>query len=171
MAISKEDVLKYFADMRSHYAAYHNHKETSAWAAVAIYLVIVIQIVGTVTANANGLERFVGSVAIFLLWASVSIYTSTQFRLRKDAAGYVAACQALSVEYLSSELEQIDEVLFRLIESPDAGHHSPHVLPKIILDKAEQLKSVGQTMRHRLENTMYFLSAIGLAGVGIVIFR
>src|SRR5712691_8413127 len=101
MARTKADVLKYLADTRAHYAAYHNHKEVSAWAGVVIYVVFAAQI-----AFARD-ELFNTQAIVYVAWTlrvvlflAILGYLRVQFRLRYEAANYVAALLYLSAEYL-----------------------------------------------------------------------
>jgi hypothetical protein len=173
MPILKADALKYFQDVRAHFAAYHNHKETSAWAAVAVYLAITLQIAGGATSPAAVEERIARSLTVGLLAIAMAIYVSFQLARRKNAADYVAASLAIIIEYLPIVDGPIpNEDAFRLVPSTDYDHQSPHVLPKIILEKANELKDKGQATLKNLERTMYFsVSAVTLVAMALIWFK
>jgi len=162
MPRTKAEILKYLADTRSHYAAYHNHKEVSAWAGVVLYVVFAVQV-----AFARD-EMFKSkpivyaacllSVVFFLI---ILAYLKTQFRLRRDAANYVAALLYLGVEYLGKDdatlkKEEKDEDMRWILEAKhDVGHHSEQVLPKLVLTKALEMDDVGHGDRKKLEAAAY----------------
>lgn len=168
----KEDVLKYFSDLRSHYAAYHNHKETSGWVAAALYLGGILQLAGTMSTNALPIERGVRCSVILLLAWLAYIYITTQLTMRKDAANYVAACLFLSLEYLFVDQKDINQELFKTGEQPNSQSHSPLVLPKIIKTKVEEYANVGQETRTYLENAIYYsLTILTVVALVAVAFR
>ncbi len=171
MELKKDNVLKYFSDLRAHYAAYHNHKETSAWVASALYLGGILQLAGSMATNALLVERVVrGSIILLLAFLGYK-YISTQFKMRRDAANYVAACLVLSLEYLSIDENEIKGEWFKTEEQGNSESHSPLVLPKIILEKVRVYATAGQQTRTYLENSVIYsltiLTVVALLAVAI----
>jgi uncharacterized protein (TIGR02246 family) len=153
MPLIKAEVLKYLSDMRADYSAYHNHKEVSAWAGVALYVIIISQLFfAKDDLLREPLILMAASVLLALLFVATIIYLKTQFYLRREAANYNGACIALSAEVLTKADEDIkeDDYLLESKVKDDAGHHSPHILPKLITKKADELRTVGQKLQNRL---------------------
>jgi hypothetical protein len=162
MAIKKEDVLKYLSDTRSHYLQYHNHKEASAWAAAALYILFLIQISTAIKEKLSCDLVYLVMGFIVVIGVAVFIYLQAQFSMRRNAANYIAACFALIVEYLHKEDIDIgkDGDVFKLEETTDNNHHSPHILPKVILTKARHFDTIGHGTRKRLEWSIYIVLII-----------
>jgi hypothetical protein len=162
MNIRKSDVLKYLSDTRSHYGQYHNHKEASAWAAAALYILFSIQISSSINHELPCLQchRVAVLFLIVALATAVIFYLKAQFRMRRNAANYIAACFALSAEYLVKEEAQITAEAFALVETTDKQHHSPHILPKAILDKAAHFEKIGHGTRKLLETAIYVVISV-----------
>src|SRR5207249_12057404 len=100
MPDSRSEILDLLGGIQSLYGNYHNHKETSAWAAVALYAVVLSQVANAI---ARGLlpsyrQRAWAAVAVTVLSTLVCVYLFGQFRLRKRAADFVAACIHLGAE-------------------------------------------------------------------------
>lgn len=167
MPPSKADLLKYLADTRAHYAAYHNHKEVSAWAGVVLYVVFAVQVAfardDMLRSDAFVIAAWVLSMIFFL---SILIYLHTQLRLRHEASNYVAALLCLGAEYLCKDSTEIKEEVWVVEPKPDAGHHSPQILPKEVLHKALEMDRVGHGGRRKLEAAAYVIVVVSfLSGV------
>lgn len=161
MPRTKTDVLKYLADARAHYAAYHNHKEVSAWAGVVLYVVFTAQIIFAreETLNSQGVVCTVWVLSI-IFFLSFLLYLHTQLCLRHEAANYVAALLVLSAEYLGKEDAEIKEADWLVEPKADAGHHSPQILPKQVLNKALEMDRVGHGSRRKLEAAAYVIVVV-----------
>jgi hypothetical protein len=153
--------------MRAHYAVYHNHKEVSAWAGVVLYVIFATQI-----AFASD-EMFESDAVVYAAWMlscafflAILVYLHTQFRLRHEAANYVAAFLYLHVEYLAKVETEINEADWLVEPRPDTGHQSPQFLPKQVLNKALDMDRVGHSDRRKLEVAAYTIVVVTfLAGV------
>ena len=152
MGLIKSDVLKYLSDTRAHYAAYHNHKEVSAWAGVALYVLLIVQILFAKDEFLKSSGIIAGtSILIVILLVVMLLYLKTQFSLRREAANYVAALLYLSAHHLRSNENDIQQENFLIAVKTDSGHHSPQILPKIVQDMASEMDWVGHGARRRLE--------------------
>jgi hypothetical protein len=162
MNITKADVLKYLSDTRSHYAQYHNHKESSAWAAAAFYILFLIQISSSINRELSCFpyHRMAVLLVIVVLAIAVFFYLKAQFGMRRNAANYIAACFALTAEYLVKEEAGINADAFTLVQTTDNQHHSPHILPKAILDKAAHFEKIGHGTRKLLETSIYIVISV-----------
>lgn len=150
------------SDTRSHYAQYHNHKEASAWAAAAVYILFLIQISSSFNGKTSCVpgNRIAILLVIVVLAIAVFFYLKAQFRMRRNAANYVASCFALSSEYLVKEEPEINAEAFALVQTTDMQHHSPHILPKAILEKAAHFDKIGHGTRRRLETIIYIVIGV-----------
>ncbi len=169
----KADVLKYLSDARAHYAAYHNHKEVSAWAGVLLYVIFATQI-AFAPSELLKTDAAVCSayLLVVILWLVVLLYLYIQLDLRRWAANCIGAALLLGTEYLTKEQKDIKAEDWSLKDIPDAGHHSPHVLPKIVFDKAQELDRKGHRARRWLEFAALAIVSISfVAAVSRVWFR
>jgi|SRR2546426_1264784 len=164
MQLDKADVLKYLSDMRAHFAAYHNHKEVSAWAGVLLYVIFATQIAFAPT------ELFKTNAAVFsayllvvTLWLVVLLYLGAQLTSRVEAANYVAALLLLSTEYLTKDQHDIKIEGWSPRPKPDACYQSEVVLPAIVYAKADEMKKVGQ-------RTLWLLALAPIALVTLSFF-
>lgn len=142
MDLKKQDFLKYLADARSHYTVYHNHKEASAWAGVGLYGILVTQVM---VARGDVLREHgvvvAASVLVAALMGVMLVYLRTQFRLRREAANYTAALLYLSASWVARDLSDLGDLTPEV--TGDAGHHSPQILPKLVLSKSDGNGSSG----------------------------
>ncbi len=171
MPLIKADVLKYLSDIRADYSAYHNHKEVSAWAGVALYVIFISQLLfAKDDLLKEPLILVAVSLLLVLLLVATIIYLNIQFRLRHEAANYANASIALSAEFLRKEEKDIKECDFLLEDEADAGHHSPHILPKLIKTRAAKLSTVGQKFQKWLKYAAFaiILLTSGAAAVRLL---
>ena len=104
----RDEVLKLLSDIHAREVAYHNHKETSAWAGAALYAVLVASTV-QVFHSAHPPDPsfrwwYTGYVVVL---ANVAAgYLFHQFRLRRRASAYVAAADLVRMEIVSSPSSQ-----------------------------------------------------------------
>lgn len=82
--------------------------------------------------------------------------------MRREAANYIAACFALTAEYLVVEEEAgINADAFALKQNDNNNqHHSPLVLAKVILDKAKEFEKKGHGTRKQLETCIYIVTSV-----------
>jgi len=83
---TKEDAIEYLQDIRQHYNAYHEHKEKSAWAGVAIYVLFA----GTLLPiQLRGPDEIVYDIIytafILIVAALVFTYVRNQFNLKRSS--------------------------------------------------------------------------------------
>ncbi|GEM_PF-5893609 len=175
MTISKDNVLKYLTDTKSFFVTYHNHKETGAWAGIALFvplLALMANLTDKVYPSTSDVcqvnfWKLGATVAIVLFAALVLFYVRKQFELRKFAGNVNAACFRLSLEYLKINESDIDENLFNLVNDTDEEIQAKYYLPKFLLDEVDIVKSMGTKAQKTLENIGYYL--IGLASMSAII--
>lgn len=162
---SRDEILAYLRDTQSHWAAYHNHKETSAWAGVVLYiplLALFLNIAGNTTVNTISL-RIVATVIFLLTWLAVFGYLRQQFALRKRSADYVAACFSLRAKIISKPNDKIDPESYSLPKQGNKQMQSSHFLAEAMLKEADEMARRGQGARQALEMTAYGITVLALS--------
>lgn len=79
----KEKVAQYYEDTRKYYSSYHNHKETSAWAGLILY-VLFCGAVTKLDAPSSSVHWFNVGFSIFVIAIAILIffYVKNQFSLK-----------------------------------------------------------------------------------------
>lgn len=172
MVVDKAQALKYLDDVRSSYEAYHNHKENTAWAALALYMVVVIQLAGTLGTSAGPIERAGKGGVLILLGVVINVFMSTQLRMCRIGGQYASASLALYTEYLTKDMSAIPEDDFKINESGDSEYQASFTVAQIVEKKRKEFETRGGKNRLLLENTMLFMVAlIGALGVLVILYR
>ncbi len=149
MPNDKENLLKYVSDTRAHYSQYHNHKETSAWAGVALHAVICAQIIfARGDFFTQDTVRWCALAFITLFSLIVFAHLSIQLRLRHIAANYVAALMFLGAERLTSVDDDCTAEKWKVSE---AGIDEKKYLPPIVYGTAKRVSNAPRTGRRWLE--------------------
>lgn len=153
----KEKVIQYYENTRQFYGIYHNHKEISAWAALALYVLFGTLII-LVEAPEN-YKIFATSVLTLLVLSVLGLvyrYISAQLKLKDMASSYVAAAFVFLSGLISEEKNE--EELKRYLEikeSSDTSAQSSHVLPFIFLEKAKILNKRGRGFQDTTRAMIY----------------
>jgi hypothetical protein len=136
-ARTRDEILHYLAGAVAYWGAYHNHKETSAWAAVAFMGVLggfapkMAEAVGPASLASKSLAA--GAIAAFTVLAS--LYLREQLRLRRRAAALVHACFYLQALYISKPDVAILAAVFAPADDvrPETQSHSsvPHEVESV----------------------------------------
>jgi uncharacterized membrane protein len=164
---TKDVFLKYLSDTATRETSYHNSKETIAWAAIALYFVLMIEVVKSLRS-----WPYVATFFILGAFAVVIYILHYQHRLRKEAANLIGACYRLIVEYLPKDDESLENVDFTVtslqqgnkqFSKPDYGltGQYPYILPNVLLDMMKQMDQVGHKPRIGLEKGSYLLVTFG----------
>jgi hypothetical protein len=189
--------VQFFTGLRDYNGTYHNHKETLAWASIAVYLAVAVQV---------GLSKTRGpeaAIAIFLLTLVLLAYARRQFNLRLYAADVDWAVQRLCARALAGELDHVDPGDLApgppIPHAPDSGPDSSHtpigavlrrvfppryqpdeintdVAPRVLIRELALLTEMEQRSARaraaQLENAAYLLvGCVGLAMVLMVLTR
>lgn len=160
---SRKEVLDFLKDLQSHYGTYHNHKENVGWAGVALFVVLMAGVASVLRqylppaipsmATRIGMSVVVVGAAI-VCW----LYVQKQFDLRKRAADLVAACIFLQSRLVSDPSALLKTMDWAPPPQTAAGSmQSSHVLPRAVLQAADELSVVGQTSRGLLERCAFAL--------------
>lgn len=159
---SREEILNLLSDIQSHYGTYHNHKETSAWAAVVVYVALLVGFINAIikAASISPLMHEGMTIAILAVGATTLVYLHKQFSLRRVGADYVAACIYLRSEIISKPAEKLNVSKYAPNSDAVSEMQSSYVLPNEVLKKSRDLKEKGQGSRTVLEKCAYVIVVI-----------
>lgn len=172
----KEFLVNYYENTRQYYGTYHNHKEDSAWAGLALHVLFCGLIIrADIPANLELASGIGLTFAVLMIALLVFRYIQNQLEMKDLAGAYAAAAFYLLVEILrkkEAELNLNDYLTIK--ESPDTRAQSTHVLPACLLRKARILDTRGRWFQDRTRSTIYALlvlstvSVIGLKWMEVV---
>jgi hypothetical protein len=154
---SRKEVLDFLKDLQTHYGTYHNHKETLAWAAVALISGFMISVASQFRDKAKLCcqEQLIMSIIIIVVFAFCFGYVYIQFALRKRAADIIAACLRLRSLIISDTSKVINPTDWIVKTKTQSWMQSDHALPNEVLKMADELSTVGQQYRKSLEFCAY----------------
>jgi hypothetical protein len=164
----KSEVLKFLSDANTRVLTYHNHKEVSAWGAVAFFYVFGAAVFGLVT-------RPFGSRVILSIWTvGVAIfvyrYILTQLALRRSMSEMTMVLYRLAAEVLiknETELAELDWTT-RPLDFPSTGRGTlDFAMPRFVVDEYDRVRKTEHVARGQLES--YPLIIFGLA-VAVLVF-
>lgn len=158
---TRKEVLDFLKDINTHYGTYHNHKETLAWAAVALFVALIVGFAATlfrlpdqfeVSCDVRTLFTFVVLIIAGVFW----FYLKKQFALRKQAGDYAAACLRLRSVILSNPSTALNlDDWGPPREEPTQQMQSRQVLPRAVIKEADNVSQSGQDFRVSLERCAY----------------
>lgn len=167
---ARDEVIKLLSDLQSHYATYHNHKETSAWVAFALYTGLFVHLIVSEKIVMCRWETFIAVIVMVIAVIAIECFLCKQLSLRREAAGYVAACIYLRAYYLSHPNKEIKAHNFvsPSLKGGEVSNKSTccyvkrnkrrgegsRCLPKIVLKLAGKLRD--DSSRKPLERLIYW---------------
>jgi hypothetical protein len=165
---TRAEIIKYLGEIESHYAAYHNHKETTAWASLVLWGAVVVGVMNVFGKEITNVPQFRYLVTglVLLIAGLTSLYLKTQFSLRRDAANIVAACFSLRTTIVSNLNFSINPLDYVLVDKPKSFGQSGYILPKKVLEEAEMQGTRGLEPLITLEIIVY--SFLGLTAVMVL---
>jgi hypothetical protein len=156
---TREECLKFLESLTQFLGAYHNHKETSAWASVGVFVLTAGQLLQHRSSSGMlgyNYKSMLASIVLLLCGVTI-LFMRTQFALRRQAAQRIAACFRVRCTIIADPGRQIDAATFAFPQN--------EFLPQIVLDEMRQLGRVGTTSITSLESAAYTLVLlIGLGG-------
>lgn len=149
--MNKSEVIDFYKSTNQYFATYHNHKETSAWAGLVLYMAFAGLMNLFKVPNNNETGIILLSVLILVITVFIFLYVSNQLKMKNKAGAYSAAIFIIVNELLIagdlSESEMKDYL--RVEKSDDTKGHGKHTLPKRLLDEAEILAKKGKGFRYQ----------------------
>ena len=153
----KDKIIQYYENTRQYYGAYHNHKEISAWAGLALY-VLFAGLVNWVSLPDKYKIPAVIILTLFVIAVLILVYRyiSTQIKLKDIGGAYVAAALIFLSELISEEKtkEELKEYM-KIEDSADTNAQSPYVLPKIFLKKSAIQNTRGRGFQDTTRSMIY----------------
>lgn len=157
--VSRDEALKFLETTTQFLGSYHNHKETSAWGSVGLFVLAsgqLLQYRGQQVGVSSEAKTVVISLLALLCVITIA-FMRKQFGLRREAAQRVAACLQLRCEIISNPKTPIETRLFTL----RLDRH----WPEAIVEREAILRgNVGTQVIGSLESAAYLLSV--LVGLG-----
>lgn len=164
---SRDEVLKLLSDIHAREATYHNHKETSAWAAAAVYAAFVASTLTSSFSTFVSASPCWYAAYVFVLAAIAVRYISIQYRLCRWASACVAATDFVRMEIVSKPNVGFDPTDFGPV--PLVGSNGSDLntwLPKRLHAEVARVQQQGQGARGTLEVLAYlFVVAIAVGGL------
>ena len=153
----KDKVVQYYENTRQYYGTYHNHKEVSAWAGLALY-VLFAGIVNWVRLPDKFKITIVVVLTVFVILVFILVYRyiSTQIKMKDLAGAYAGTSSVFLSELISGEISE-DELkqYIEIEDSADTSAQSKHVLPKKFLKKSEILNTRGRGFQDTTRSMIY----------------
>ncbi|MCI5191874.1 MAG: hypothetical protein D3919_07730 [Candidatus Electrothrix sp. AW5] len=155
--IMKDKVIEYYENTRQYYGTYHNHKEISAWAALALYIVFASLINGITLPIKLKIES-ASILTVFVLAVAILVYRyiSTQIKMKDMAAAHAATAFLFLSEILSDDKNNNELIEYlKIEESDDTSVQSSHVLPRKFLKKSKVLNIRGRGFQDTTRSMIY----------------
>ena len=143
--VMKEKVVEYYENTRQYYGTYHNHKEISAWEALALYIVFANLINGISLPSKLKIES-ASILTVFVLAVAILVYRyiSTQIKMKDMAGAHTATASLFLSEIIANDINDNDLLEYlKIEESDDISAQSSHVLPKKFLKRSKILNTRG----------------------------
>lgn len=165
--IMKQFLVNYYADTSQYYGTYHNHKEISAWAGLALHVLFCgLAIRADIPANLRLITTTALTVSVLLVGLFAFRYIKNQLEMKDRAGALAGAAGILLVEILRTDETKLNpDDYLRVIESSDTKAQSSHVLPDRLLKKADVLNTRGRGFQDRTRSMIYSLLALSTVAV------
>lgn len=170
----RDEVLKLLADYTSHFATYHNHKEVSGWAGVALGVVTIGQLLMVgMRESANGQPAKAALCAAIILIGSLTYsFFNTQLALRRRAAALLAACFSMRLQMLEAERTGGPLVTLSAPRREIRVRHmqGSHFLPEELLQTADLFEGKGTGTGDKLDRyTRLTIVTVPVAAILIIV--
>lgn len=166
---TKEEVLKFYQNLQTHYANYHNHKELSAWAGLVLYVLFCGLIIkASVPSNHEFITAVLLLFAVVCVTATVFLYIKNQLEMKDIGGATSAAALYLQTEILQSESKEFSQYLI-VEESGDMKAQSSHVLPLVLLKKRDAINCKGRAFQDLTKMAIY--SLIGISAFAVILLK
>jgi hypothetical protein len=167
--MTKAELLTFLASVRSHYATYHNHKETAAWLAVVLFTAIALQLGAAMPQVAPQSVRLTITLFVVGLVLISCLYVFMEARAGRRASEYVSGCLLLESRILAVSDKDFDPAAYSMEEGSDTRMQSERVLPRFIREAADY---VATSVRGRVGITLHYARYLLLALVAALsLFR
>lgn len=164
---TKQDAIEYLQDIRQHYNEYHEHKEKSAWAGVALYVLFAGTLLPIQLRGPDEIAYDVIYTAFILIVATlVFMYIRNQFDLKNEGRVYVAAAMQLTTEIMAMDEQEFEASdFFKLPEAENQRYDSDEILPDSVLQRADEFRHPTTRLRPSdISKFLCYLIIITLTG-------
>lgn len=163
----KQFLVDYYANTTQYYGTYHNHKEVSAWAGLALHVLFCGLIIRADTPAHLMLITTTGlTVAVLVVAYTAFRYIENQLEMKDRAGALAGAAGFLLAEILRTDESKLKADDYLLVsESSDTQAQSSHVLPDRLLKKADVLNTRGRGFQDRTRAMVYALLALSTLSV------
>jgi hypothetical protein len=156
-----KEMREYLQHIMSFYIAYHNHKETSAWAAVIFFVLIIFQIPNVINTQVLSVNlAIVYTILLLIILLAAWRFIHIQLYLKKDSSQIFSACSKIIAENLEKSDQDPVEGSYKKGPKCSGDSQSDHILPQFITDKADTLEGIGRKASKGLDCVKYFLLII-----------
>ena len=153
----KNNIIQYYENTRLYYGTYHNHKEVSAWAGLALYVLFVGLVNWVILPDKYMLLSLI-ILSVFVIVVSILVYRyiSAQIEMKDLAGAYSATAFIFLSELIAKDMNEEELKKYMNIEdSADTKAQSSHVLPKIFLLKSEIMNTRGRGFQDTTRSMIY----------------
>jgi hypothetical protein len=160
----RDEILKLLSDIHAREATYHNHKETSAWAAAAVYAAFIASTFMASGGNFVNASPCLYTAFVLVLTAITLRYVTVQYRLCRWASAYVAASDFVRMEIVSNP-GPLNRAEFKPVPLVGAtGNDLNTWVPQRLHAELARVQQQGQGARSSLELLVYLFIAIVTTG-------
>jgi RimJ/RimL family protein N-acetyltransferase len=162
----KSEMLKYISDLNTRALTYHNHKEASAWTALALYYLMMFAWIVPLALHEpllnQRLWRWIGVGVLAIVTGGVAYYIKKQLDLRRYFGDVTGACYILGAKCLHMDENQIN----KLDLSGGVGNHRDRAIPQFIRHEMDNVAKVPHRERMGLD---FAQRTLFWTGAGVVI--
>jgi hypothetical protein len=170
----REETLKLLTDYTSHFATYHNHKEVSGWAGVALGVVTIGQLLmAGMRESTNGVPAKAALCAAILVIGTLTYsFFNTQLALRRRAAALLAACFSIRLQMLEAERTGGPVLTLSSPRREIRTRHmqGSHFLPEELLQTADTFEVKGTGTGDKLDRyTRLTIITVPVAAILVIV--
>ena len=149
MSTEEFSIEKIILSYRDYYGTYHNHKETMAWSATALYLVSIISITSFVSKNSFEWNTSILLISLILSIFMISIlFISEQLKAKSIAADMVAAISVLLFKSRNTEYH---------FSNVDLNFDNNSLFPNFLNDEMKKQRYITRSGREIKDSLLLFV--------------
>ncbi|WP_109831822.1 hypothetical protein [Reichenbachiella versicolor] len=156
--MDKDQIIDFYKSTNQYYANYHNHKETSAWAGLVLYMAFA-GLINLFKIPVQSQIEITILISFFVVAITVFVYRyiSIQLKMKDRAGAYSAAAFSFLNELMTNKKLTESELVqyLEIEESEDTIAQSSHVLPKKFLKKSRVLNTRGRGFQDQTRTMIY----------------
>ncbi|MCG9577889.1 hypothetical protein L1D14_16875 [Vibrio tubiashii] len=163
--VKKDEAVRFYENMRSHYATYYNNKEIAAWAGLVLYVLFCSLIIGSsLPTEHEGITAALLFIAVLGVTYTVFVYIRNQLTMRDIGGATCSAALLIQSEILLSDKTDFSEYII-VVESSDCKAQSSHALPSFLIQKRDLMNAKGRGFQDASRLSIYSLMAVSIFSV------